>query len=525
MSAPSAVEAVGATTSGQVIAAGRSSSGISTWRLTPGGAVDVTYGDHGVGHLAPTMAESFARVAAVAPDGSAVVGGMAGGNGAVVRILPSGAPDPSFGNGGAVTFGGLGGSTVGGITLQPDGSVVALAGADIGADVVRLTANGHPDPTFGPRGAATPAGFITVLGPVLQPDGKVLVGGFSLSGSSGGCGCGAPLGIARLQGGSGPVVTAAPTLSRLSGADRVATAIAESSATYASGGLDAAASGNSPTDASGKLLARAVVLTGATSFADALAALPFSSYDGGPLLLTPSDHLDDAVLAEIKRVLGSPSSNSDLSPEVDVVGGDLAVSPAVVDTLVTAGYTVKRFAGADRYTTAVAVAKAIGGTRYVEANGRDYPDGIAAGVAGANIGAPLLLTDGSTLPPAAATLLSQKALQRFAVGGPAAAADPTATPIVGQDRYATAALVATEFFGTPTTVGIARGDDFADALTGGAMAAASGAPILLTPPNAANDWDRLYLTVMKPWTHTLVVFGGQSAVSDAVASAYLARLS
>ena len=76
----------------------------------------------------------------------------------------------------------------------------------------------------------------------------------------------------------------------------------------------------------------------------------------------------------------------------------------------------------------------------------------------------------------------------YAIGGPAALADPSATPLTGADRYATAAAVA-GLFSSPTLVGIASGVTFPDALTGGAYEAHVGGPLLLTDPATAAGLD------------------------------------
>ena len=71
----------------------------------------------------------------------------------------------------------------------------------------------------------------------------------------------------------------------------------------------------------------------------------------------------------------------------------------------------------------------------------------------------------------------------FALGGPAAAADPSAVAISGDDRYQTAAQVAETFFHTPDVAGIATGINFPDALAAGPDLASKDAPLLLVPPS------------------------------------------
>jgi hypothetical protein len=251
---------------------------------------------------------------------------------------------------------------------------------------------------------------------------------------------------------------APPVVRRVAGADRIATAIAASQDRF---GADAAG---------------AVVLARSDVYADALAGTPLAAAEDAPILLNPSDQLDPRVLTEIQRAL--PPGGT-----VHLLGGNAALAPAVADALEQAGFAVARHAGDDRFGTAVEVADAAGAPdRILLVTGRNFPDGLSAGAAAARVGGVVLLTDGPTLPPATAAYLAEHADAIVtAIGGPAATAVPSATPIVGADRYDTAAAVARAFFPSLLpTVDVASGEVFPDALAGGAHAAQVGAPLLLT---------------------------------------------
>ena len=97
----------------------------------------------------------------------------------------------------------------------------------------------------------------------------------------------------------------------------------------------------------------------------------------------------------------------------------------------------------------------------------------------------------------------------YAVGGPAAAADPSATPLVGADRYATAVAVAQAIFSAPVSIGVASGVTFPDALSGGAFEAHIGGPILLSGPGSLSPPTQAYLTGTTT-VSTTNVFGGTS---------------
>lgn len=99
---------------------------------------------------------------------------------------------------------------------------------------------------------------------------------------------------------------------------------------------------------------------------------------------------------------------------------------------------------------------------------------------------------------------------------PAGAIQETATSrLQGQDRYSTAAAVATDTFpdGADSVV-LATGENFPDALAANGLAGALGAPILLTPTAALSDATEGALTTLAPTT--IYVMGGTAAVSQAV---------
>ena len=107
----------------------------------------------------------------------------------------------------------------------------------------------------------------------------------------------------------------------------------------------------------------------------------------------------------------------------------------------------------------------------------------------------------------------------YAVGGPAATADQAAVALVGTDRYATAAKVATTFFSSPTTVGVATGENFPDALSGGAFLAHLGAPLVLADTNALPANTASYLQSAAGSLTAADLFGGSAVLSANVQTA------
>jgi putative cell wall-binding protein len=299
---------------------------------------------------------------------------------------------------------------------------------------------------------------------------------------------------------TGPV--AGPVVSdRIAGADRVSTAAAVSVKEFPTAGS-----------------AGAVVLARSDDAADATVGTVLAEAKNAPLLFSTGNTVPAATLAEITRAI--PAGGT-----VYLLGGMAAVPDSVATQLTAAGFKVVRIAGADRYDTAVAVAETVGGNGPVLlATGSDFADALTAGPAAAHNSGVVLLTDGTTMPASVTAYLTTHSGKVFAIGGQAAAADPHAAAVVGDDRYATAVDVATKFFTAPDSVGVASGATFADALSGGAYLAHLGAPLLLSTPSALSASSVSYLASVKGSVRTAFMFGGTSAVSDTVDTAVTTAL-
>jgi hypothetical protein len=279
---------------------------------------------------------------------------------------------------------------------------------------------------------------------------------------------------------------------RLAGGNRDETAIAASNASFGAAGS-----------------AKVVVLASDANFPDALAGGPLATAKLGPLLITPKSGLTAEVESEIKRVLPSGSV-------VYVLGGGFALDPSTDTTLSNDGYSVKRLAGQDRFGTAVAIADELGdpGT-ILEATGGGFADALAAGPAASAVKGAILLTAGSTQSDPTSAYIADKAPKRYAIGGPAATADPGATAIVGGDRYQTALRVTKQFVSTPASLGFATGVSAPDALAGGPVEAKATGGLLLVPPCGSISTElHDYLQSVSGSVTKGNLFGGAFAVGD-----------
>ena len=155
---------------GKIIIGGKSSKGSVgndftfhsfVARYNENGSIDKSFGDGGI--VINTKGYEIKSLA-VQPDGNIVAGGYSGlgpltsGNrGFLERLTPSGQLDETFGLAGIVNDGSA--SELFGIALQPDGRIVAAGYVDGNMGqiwtVLRYTANGVPDPSFGSGGKVT----------------------------------------------------------------------------------------------------------------------------------------------------------------------------------------------------------------------------------------------------------------------------------------------------------------------------------------------------------------------------------
>ncbi|HKF81420.1 MAG TPA: delta-60 repeat domain-containing protein [Solirubrobacterales bacterium] len=117
------------------------------------GDLDPTFGSGGQLRLLESEEDSFADAVAIQPDGKIVIAGSDHGNAVVLRRLPDGSPDPSFGSGGTVTTAVSEFGEFRAVTIQPDGKIVAAGSAKgtVNRDflIARYSTDGAPDGSFG----------------------------------------------------------------------------------------------------------------------------------------------------------------------------------------------------------------------------------------------------------------------------------------------------------------------------------------------------------------------------------------
>jgi uncharacterized delta-60 repeat protein len=193
---PDVVHAIAVQPDGSIVLAGVSDpdttgggNRFTVARMTGGGAPDTSWGPLGV-RITPINSLASADAVALQPDGKVVVAGWTftgypNYDFAIVRYLTDGSLDPLFGSGGIKTLNIANQDMFSAVAIQPDGKIVAagqITGPDYDFGLVRFTADGQLDPTFGSGGIVRTdieGGADEAAAAALQPDGKILLGGSS----------------------------------------------------------------------------------------------------------------------------------------------------------------------------------------------------------------------------------------------------------------------------------------------------------------------------------------------------------
>lgn len=189
---------------GKIVVAGERQNGttgsdydIALVRYKADGSLDSTFGSNGAVITAVGSGWDLSGSVVIQSDGKIVVAGQtlsAGGdyNFVTARYVSTGSLDNSFGTGGIVKTP-VGPSHDGGwfCALQPDEKILVVGpvhnGSNYDFGIVRLNPDGSLDNTFGSGGKViTPVGSSDDFGwsCVVQPDGKIVVGGRSAVGGS-----------------------------------------------------------------------------------------------------------------------------------------------------------------------------------------------------------------------------------------------------------------------------------------------------------------------------------------------------
>ncbi len=189
---------------GKIIAVGDAIDAIGTtntmaiMRINPDGTFDNAFGSEGKVNIHFNTPASRCNAVLLQPDGKIVLGGMTEGaiiyKMAIARLNSDGSFDTSFSGDGMQTTVIFGRSEyITALALQPDGKIVASGGTILSGGsnqgnfvAVRYLSNGTLDSSFSADGVVNffVSNSSIALDMLLQPDGKILMGGYAgVSGS------------------------------------------------------------------------------------------------------------------------------------------------------------------------------------------------------------------------------------------------------------------------------------------------------------------------------------------------------
>lgn len=260
----------------------------------------------------------------------------------------------------------------------------------------------------------------------------------------------------------------------------------------------------------------AVVATG-EDFPDALCAAPLAKKYNAPIILTTKDSLNSAAKSELQRLKVKT---------VFIVGGTGAVSQNTENQINELGITdIHRLAGATRYDTSEKIAEEIGSSsEAVVATGENFPDALSIAPIAAIKGMPILLTGKNEVQNEIKPYLTScKPSTVYIVGGSGVISDsvmqaiPNSMRLAGPNRYSTNTAILNEFEGqlNLSTIYIATGENFPDALACSALAPISLSPMVLVS-DSIDSSTRSYISANYSKVKAFNAVGGTSVVSYSV---------
>lgn len=236
------------------------------------------------------------------------------------------------------------------------------------------------------------------------------------------------------------------------------------------------------------------VIASGENYPDALVGGVLAGAIQAPLLVTPKTSLNENLINELKRL------------EVEVIyllGGENTISPKIMEQL--SDFNVERLSGSNRYETANEVAKKVelhldevSNTYY--ADGRNFPDALAAAPYIAKINGILKLNSGNAIS------------EGIAIGGESSVPGQVER-IAGTNRYETAIKIAEKNENVNKVI-LVDGTNYPDALSASGYASAKDAVILLTHPKKLASETEKYLNDNN--IKDIIIIGGENSVNTSI---------
>lgn len=150
-------------TDGKIITLGVAQGSYRLLRLMPDGTIDITFGNNGIA-IVGIDSSSAPMALVLQPDGKIIVTSQSG----TARLNSDGTPDTAFGDNGIVSDGAAD------LALQPDGKILLARGSSA---VMRLLQDGSIDTSFGDEGLVNTDFYVTKI--KVQSNGGIVAAGSS----------------------------------------------------------------------------------------------------------------------------------------------------------------------------------------------------------------------------------------------------------------------------------------------------------------------------------------------------------
>lgn len=265
-----------------------------------------------------------------------------------------------------------------------------------------------------------------------------------------------------------------------------------------------------------------VVLAIGYGFADALASSILANKLNAPVLLV------DTTATNSVEAFDYVQKHLAKNGHIYLIGGTGIIKTDFWQRLEGLGFPdfqITQIGGQDRYETAVMLAEKENiavGTPVVIVNGGDFREALTVSSFAAYNGWPMLLTDSNYLPDSVASYLNKEKPSKVYIIGAKESINAnveaqirqygTVERLAGNTLQETEEVVLKNFARNATSVYVASGADYADALAGAALAAKTGSPIVLVDPKQSTLPVGILDYLNQLASPNVVTFGGPGAV-------------
>lgn len=257
----------------------------------------------------------------------------------------------------------------------------------------------------------------------------------------------------------------------------------------------------------------AVIVNG-QNFPDALSASTLAKKYNAPILLTQDAKLDGKTYFQLKR-LGVKKAF--------IVGGNAVVKPFVEKQLHNMNIVTKRYYGANRSATSIAIAKEVGiNNGVIITTGNDFTDALSISPIAAKLQIPIILVSKNSIDPTVKSLIDNNNIPKtYILGGEGLISNNVASQfpnwqrIEGFNKFDRNINIIKAFKSNLKLDNIyfAYSEKFADALSGSAIAAMNGNPIILVG-NSISDETLNFMKDNLNNVNKITVLGGNAGIKD-----------